>query len=169
MAGMATAPDHCLPNFIAKTMTQQELDAATTKAREAGLPKDWTIEAVTRKRQKVYVSPQGRKVKGLMGALEMAGVIPPKEETKKPTSPQDIKHTLQMAKERGLLLENGWTVFNHAKRRQKLWISPQGDIYDSPPSPEAIATAATSTSQPATTASESPTNAASVITRAYGI
>jgi hypothetical protein len=50
---------------------------------------------------------------------------------------------MQAAKERGLLLENGWTVVFDSKYRQKRWISPEGDICDKLPSAEAAVTPAT--------------------------
>jgi hypothetical protein len=110
------------------------MENAMVKARAAGLPEEWRIEPFTRQRQKVFISPQGRRAKGLSGALTMAGVK---------LSPQDVEATMQAAKERGLLLENGWTVVFDSKYRQKRWISPQGDICDKLPSGEAAATPAT--------------------------
>jgi hypothetical protein len=70
------------------------MENAMVKARSAGLPEEWTIEPFTRQRQKVFISPQGRRAKGLSGALTMAGVK---------LSPQDVETTMQAAKERGLL------------------------------------------------------------------
>eukprot|EP00980_Cylindrotheca_fusiformis_P021885 scaffold8732_cov87-Cylindrotheca_fusiformis.AAC.5 len=112
-------------------MSDDEIESVMTKAKEAGLPDDWTVDPYT-KRQKFFISPKGEKAKGLRAALEMAGVF-----SRDKMTPKDVEDTLQMAKERGLVMENGWIFFFDFKRRRKRWVSPEGIISDTPPTTNA--------------------------------
>jgi hypothetical protein len=114
----------------ARSLSTEEVEAAMEKAKKAGLPEGWRIDPVTRKRQKIFISPRGQMCKGLTKALALSGVV--QTDNSKLTK-TDVESYLKEADDRGLKMGNGWTVFFDSKCRQKRWISPEGEICDALP------------------------------------
>eukprot|EP00980_Cylindrotheca_fusiformis_P023639 scaffold10700_cov108-Cylindrotheca_fusiformis.AAC.3 len=101
------------------------------EARERGLPSGWKCKWSLELKARRWISPDGRIAKTLNEALRMSvdmGLLPrsklPPEFRERVLTDEEQAFFLQEAQAKGL--PSGWSVSWNSKRRQKIWISPDG-------------------------------------------
>lgn len=112
--------------------TDARAAAAMLDAKHRGLPDSWTVEFLNDERRSLrWRSPDGRVARTLVEALKMSvelGILPPEkmpvEYKERKLTAEEEERSLEEAASRGL--PPGWSVTWNSRRRQKIWMSPDG-------------------------------------------
>ena len=130
--GMGILSSDKMPvEYRERILTEEEVEKSLQEAGSRGLPSGWTVTWNASRRQKIWISPDGKTKcdsinKALKASVRLGLVsqeaLPVKIQTRELTQ-EEIDAALEDARAKGLTCD-GWRLEWNSKKGCKRWISP---------------------------------------------
>jgi hypothetical protein len=125
-------PEKLPPSHQDKELTKEQVTAALQQAQAQGLPEGFTVQWDNQKRRRVWITPDGKPIKGgIPAALKVAAEMGLISSDSVPAGMKNLslaqKTELALKEARVKGLPEGWTVSYDEKYNQRTWISPDGE------------------------------------------
>jgi hypothetical protein len=125
--------DKLPPEYRERILSEEEKTLYLAEARFKGLPEGWSVGWNARRRQKIWIAPDGKTkydtIPKALAACARMGLVPrdqlPKAFQERELAEEEKMAALAEARTKGL--PDGWTVEWNANKGCRKWISPDGN------------------------------------------